>query len=559
MSGDPQAMSGDPRLTRRQALSSAAAVGAISLMGPAAGLAAGRGDARQSLASRWIGALSGVSAPLPAPRRFALVGVQWASHSAHIELRTRRRGGEWSPWVAASSLGHGPDGPDHPGQPANSTHFGQPVWTGPADVVQLRSSRPVSGVQVHFVSPAVTTHDLRAAGAYPLAAPVLDAGPGQPPIIARAAWTQGHAPPATGPGYGAVKLGFVHHSETPNGYSAAEVPAMLRSIYAYHRFVQQWHDIGYNFAVDVFGRIWEARAGGIDQAVIGAQAGGYNAVSTGVVVLGSFTSVAPSSAALNAIERLLAWKLSLHGAPAQGRVTVRVNPSDAYYTPFAPGQRVSLPRVAGHRDGDSTNCPGDALYRRLPKVRSRVAGMTGAPLRLTISAPVASIAGATVPLSGRLVTLTGAPVGGETVEIQQLGLGGSVTLVQASTADDGTWSAALTLIHNAVLGAVHRARPAAVADSAAVAVAPQVTLAVDASSPPHVSGSVSPAKKAVTVEVYGARGRLLRRARLAVRQGQFAATLRPLKPGNYTLRAVTAADAANASGRSADVPVVVSS
>ncbi len=547
-------MSDSGRLTRRQALHSAAAAGAVSLVGPAAALAAGSRSSPRSLASRWLGTVIGTSAPVTAPRRFSLVGVAWSSNHVHIELRTRRRDGDWGPWAGASALGHGPDGSGD-----SRRGFGQPVWTGPADQVQLRTAAPVEGVRLHFVTPEAGPDVARAAGGYPLAAPRLDAGPGQPAIIARAAWTGGHAPPAVGPAYGAVKLAFVHHSETPNGYSAAEVPAMLMSIYDYHRFVQGWHDIGYNFAVDAFGRIWEARAGGIEQAVIGAQAGGYNAVSTGAVMLGSFSGATPSAAALNALEHLLAWKLSLHGVPVQGRITVRVNPSDAYYTPFAPGQRVSLPRVAGHRDGDSTNCPGDALYGLLPRVRARTAGLAQGPARLSLSAPSeAVLAGATVTLTGRLATLSGTPLASEPVEIQRLGLGGSVTLLETITGADGSWSAGLALLHNVTLGALHRPRPAAAAASQFIAVAPQVTLSVGSSSPPQVSGSVSPAKKAVTVEVRGPRGRLLRSARLAVRQGQFAATLRPLAPGDYVLRAVTAADAVNAAGRSADVPVTVS-
>ena len=81
-------------------------------------------------------------------------------------------------------------------------------------------------------------------------------------------------------------MAFVHHTENPNGYSAGEVPAMLRAIYAFHRYVNGWNDIGYNFVIDLYGRIFEARAGGIDEPVVGAHAGGYNLVSTGVAVLG---------------------------------------------------------------------------------------------------------------------------------------------------------------------------------------------------------------------------------------------------------------------------------
>ena len=117
--------------------------------------------------------------------------------------------------------------------------------------------------------------------------------------------------------------------------------------------------------VPCYRRIFEARAGGIDEPVVDAQAGGYNLFSTGVTVLGTFSSVPISKAARDALEKLLAWKLSLHGVSAQGRVTVKVNPAGASYSRFPANARVSLPHIAGHRDGDTTECPGDVLYGEL--------------------------------------------------------------------------------------------------------------------------------------------------------------------------------------------------
>ena len=79
-------------------------------------------------------------------------------------------------------------------------------------------------------------------------------------------------------------------------------------------------------------------------------------------MLGSFSATRISPRALSALQRLLAWKLSLHGTPATGRVTVRVNPAGASYSKYPANARVSLRRVSGHRDADSTDCPGNALY-----------------------------------------------------------------------------------------------------------------------------------------------------------------------------------------------------
>jgi hypothetical protein len=407
--------------------------------------------------------LSGSSGPIAAPREFALVGVQWsAPRDARIELRVRSRGGVWSRWAAASTLGHGPD-QSRSGQP----FIGEGIWTGPANQVELRTSRPLTGVRLHFVAPEPTTLRARAATSPSRAQPVLNAGPGQPPIIARQAWSGG-APPAVKPSYGTVKLAFVHHTDNPNGYSAGEVPSMLYAIYQFHRYTRGWDDIGYNFVIDLFGRIWEAREGGIDQAVVGAQAGAYNKVSTGVAILGTFDAVLPSSPALDALQRLLAWKLSLHGVPTSGRVTVEVNPADAFYTPFKPGAHVSLPRVAGHRDGDSTGCPGDALYGRLPAVRSRVQALARTPLKLSLWTSAANVRpGTPVVLYGTLRRLSGAPVSGEVIELQQIGSGGTETTLQRLTTNSaGGWSTMLTPGRTVRVQALHRSAPAAVSDSA---------------------------------------------------------------------------------------------
>ena len=52
--------------------------------------------------------------------------------------------------------------------------------------------------------------------------------------------------------------------------------------------------------------------------MIGAQAQGYNSVSTGIACIGTFTSVPQSEAGLDALARLIGWKLSLHGVPTEG-------------------------------------------------------------------------------------------------------------------------------------------------------------------------------------------------------------------------------------------------
>lgn len=458
----------DFTLTRRTAIRALAGAGAVSLLGPPGAVAADPPAAPQSVFSRFVGRVNGRSGDIAAPRTFELVGVEWsAPRDASIELRSRRRGGQWGPWAQASVLGHGPD------LPARATPLiGDGIWTGPAEFVELRSSRPLAGVRLHFVDvgPSLGAE----VAALPLAGPVLGAGPGQPPIIAREAWAHGHAPPAVSPSYGAIKLAFVHHTDNPNGYSAGEVPAMLRAIYVFHRYVRGFDDIGYNFVIDLFGRIWEARKGGIDEPVVGAQAGGYNAESTGASILGTFSNVLPTPAAISALERLLSWKLSLHGVPTEGRVTVRVDPHDAFYTPFKPGAHVSLPRVAGHRDGDLTDCPGNALYNHLPVIRPQLTALAlsqGTPLALSLSAPAGQVApGSSVALSGSLQQLGGTPVSGAAIELQQVTANGASTIATATTDAGGAFGA--TVVANGAMSvrAIYYGPPAAASNSAQIAI-----------------------------------------------------------------------------------------
>jgi hypothetical protein len=463
----------DGAFTRRSLLAGAAAAAAGGLLRPGGALAALAGAPRVRMAERWVGALpAGAVRTIELSGSADLVGAQWlAPAHTHLRLRFRGPGGAWSPWVSAGDHGHGPDAPA-----AGAAQVGDPVWTGGTRALQLQAAHSVAGLRLHLVdvsdgagarlsaASAASQHSARAAG-LALAAPLLPAGPGAPPIIARRAWAQQQAHPAVAPEYGAVRMAFVHHTENPNGYAAAEVPAMLRAIYGFHRFVNGWNDIGYNFVIDAYGRIFEARAGGVEEPVVGAHAGGYNAYSTGVAVLGSFMTEQIPAVAHTALERLLAWKLSIHGVPAQGRVTVKVTAGGARYSKYPANARVSLPRIAGHRDGDSTDCPGDALYAQLPGVRPRVSRLAARPARLTLalapapavspapgSTPSAPEAPASTPvasgrsLAGTLAFLDGTPIAGVSVAVQSRTVsrrGEAVlesTIGEALTDAQGAWT-----------------------------------------------------------------------------------------------------------------------
>jgi hypothetical protein len=151
-----------------------------------------------------------------------------------------------------------------------------------------------------------------------------------------------------------AKFGIVHHSVSTNAYGQGEVPAILRSIQAFHMDGNGWDDIGYNFAVDRFGGMWEARSGGIDRAVIGAHAFEDNYQSSGMVGIGEFDSQAPTSAMLDSFGQLMGWKLQLHGWDVN--------------VPFE-----NRPAIVGHRDVNQTACPGQQMWDRLNIIRAGAA------------------------------------------------------------------------------------------------------------------------------------------------------------------------------------------
>jgi hypothetical protein len=242
---------------------------------------------------------------------------------------------------------------------------------------------------------------------------------------------------------------------------------------------------------------------------------------------------------------------------------VIVDPPDAYYTRFAPGAHVSLPRISGHRDGDLTDCPGNALYATLPTIRNRVSSLVGSPARLTTRPQSVLItAGGSAQLSGALQLLSGQPLGGAPIELQSLGPGGppANTLATLTTAADGTWSQAVSFQQNTLVRAVHVAAPASVADWATVSVAPMVTLSVQSSSPLVLTGTVAPAKQHVWLELYrgsALTGKPLKRKRTTAAMGTFRAQLPVPGPGNYVVVARTLGGAVNAAGVSSPVAVTV--
>ena len=232
-----------------------------------------------------------------------------------------------------------------------------------ASAVQVRldtaSGTAPSGASVDVVDPGTSSADAEVGTATPGAA---QAAATQPTIYSRADWGADESLRKGTVQYGSIQAAFVHHTVSQNNYTAAQVPAIIRGIYAFHVNGRGWNDIGYNFLVDRFGRIWEGRYGGIALPVIGAHTQGYNSESFAMSAIGDYDIAHVPSAIVSAYERLFAWKFSLHGIPAVGTVVLN-------------GKRIN--RISGHRDVESTICPGRYLYADLPAIRAGTAARMG--------------------------------------------------------------------------------------------------------------------------------------------------------------------------------------
>lgn len=212
-------------------------------------------------------------------------------------------------------------------------------------------------------------------------AAAADGIPGPDGIRTRESWgarprkpTAPCAPGARPEGLGCVAgsgvvNAVVHHTVNANNYSESSVPALLRSIQAFHQDAQEFDDIGYNFVVDRFGNIWEGRAGGADRPVVGGHTMGFNTGSVGVAVLGTFDGAAPNEAELDGVARVIAWKFAQRNVDPLGQVTVISNGGDIH--PI--GVAVTLNTIDGHRAIGATACPGAQLFARLGDIRQRVA------------------------------------------------------------------------------------------------------------------------------------------------------------------------------------------
>ncbi len=329
------------------------------------------------------------------PSGVVLAGVTWSSGSPVVQLRQRGIAG-WSPWETLET-----DGLGRPGT--------EPVWLGRGVARLAVRVGGARGVRVELVrDPGPASSSAPASATLPrLGSVVTRAGWG-----ADERWRSGKVAYARG-----VQAVVLHHTATPNDYTAAEAAGYVRSVYAYHTRSRRWEDIGYNLLVDRFGTVYEGRYGGIlsGRAVEGAHTAGFNSGTLGVALLGNFDLVDVPAPARDRVAGAVAWASERWRFDPRSTVTLTSDGGGAHRR----GARVSVNRLAGHRDLGATACPGRHAYAALPALRETAwhklaaviseVTLTGVPVRpprpVTIGARLDHAASWTVVVTGRFGTM----------------------------------------------------------------------------------------------------------------------------------------------------------
>ncbi|MGW0926634.1 peptidoglycan recognition protein family protein [Streptomyces sp. NPDC002755] len=284
----------------------------------------------------------------------------------------------------------------------------------------------------------------------------------QPPIVTRAAWGADESLNDDAPEYGTtINAVFVHHTAQTNTYSCSDSAAIVRGLRALH-LNQGWKDIGYNFVVDKCGTIFEGRKGGVDRPVIGAQAEGFNTNTTGIAVIGTYTTEDAPSATKASLARLAAWKLGQYKVDPLGKVTLTAGKANGK---FALGQSAVFNRISGHRDAYATECPGTVLYNQLPTLRAWAAGpVAGLAIK---SVTGASLSGSTYLTKGAISVNWAATTPSSLITKYEVLVDGKSAATKTGTAT----SAAVTLAagsHTVQVRATHQSGKTTTTSSVAV-------------------------------------------------------------------------------------------
>ncbi len=208
-----------------------------------------------------------------------------------------------------------------------------------------------------------------AAGASPLLAGAASATVGQnkavtdalrPAILPRQEWAGGLPFGQLTPEED-VRFLLVHHTASTNDYGPDDVASTIRGFHSFHTGAEKgWPDVAYNFFVDRFGTIWEARAGSIESAIRGDATGGSQGFALLIALIGDHSTEPISDPAFAALAQLLAWLAERHGVDTTPGATVNFISRGSNKWPS--GSEVTARTISGHREMSSTQCPGNLAF-----------------------------------------------------------------------------------------------------------------------------------------------------------------------------------------------------
>jgi hypothetical protein len=203
---------------------------------------------------------------------------------------------------------------------------------------------------------------------------------------------------------------------------------------------------------------------------------------------------------------------------------------------------VTFERISGHRNGNKTECPGNALYAQLGHLRTLAAQY--ATIGLSVVAPREIIGLKPVEVSGFLRFPDGSSPAGHPIALEFAPAGAAwQPLGSVYTGDDGSWKTSVQLTQSGRLRAVYPGDSARGRMESAirnVTVLPQITTTVSRKqlrlrSSVQVKGTAVPTDTVrLTLDRwFRRRWRRERLRTLRVRNGGFKVRLRPRSRGRY--------------------------
>jgi hypothetical protein len=285
-----------------------------------------------------------------AHRPFEAVAFTWLSTAeARVRVRVSAENGDWSEWIELAIDDDVTSRADRRYATA-ITHFGAAMRS-----IEYSFEPAVTNVTMTLFVPAPRNEDRYSISSFQF---------GDVTVRSRVDWG---CPDGEGsrwtPAFTPITHAVVHHTAGSNSLTNWE--AEVRNIWQFHTISNGWGDIGYNFLIDPNGVVYEGRAGG--DGALGAHFSCRNTNTVGVSLMGTFTNVAPTDAALRSLKLVLAEIVRRH----------HINPTDVVlHVPSG----LTVPTIIGHRDGNTspltctrTECPGEILYAMLPSIRADLA------------------------------------------------------------------------------------------------------------------------------------------------------------------------------------------